>query len=253
MARGGPDASWLDTRLQTDRLEFLDRDDVPDRIKQQVVRALDELGRRTRLNEKFAHLALQQVEAVSNPKILELGSAHGGLSRAILATHPTARVTVTDLDPVSVANIADSDLGSHPRATVRVEDATAISANDNSYDLVVFAQAFHHLPPAIASAAIGEATRVGAKFFIIDLPRLSPLQLLLHILTLSTVQLPRIGYPAVHDGVISFLRAYSPAAFSALADHAGYEITAQFGRRRLTRAMPPYQLVTLTRAPIVNS
>jgi len=26
--RGGPDAAWLDRRLRTDRLEYLDRDDV---------------------------------------------------------------------------------------------------------------------------------------------------------------------------------------------------------------------------------
>jgi hypothetical protein len=30
MPRGGPDASWLDRRLRTDRLEYLDRDDVDD-------------------------------------------------------------------------------------------------------------------------------------------------------------------------------------------------------------------------------
>jgi hypothetical protein len=34
---GGPDASWVDRRLQTDRLEYLDRDDVDDRLKRQVV------------------------------------------------------------------------------------------------------------------------------------------------------------------------------------------------------------------------
>lgn len=30
MPRGGPDASWLDRRLQTNRLEYLDREDVDD-------------------------------------------------------------------------------------------------------------------------------------------------------------------------------------------------------------------------------
>jgi hypothetical protein len=30
MPGGGPDASWVDRRLQTDRLEYLDRDDVDD-------------------------------------------------------------------------------------------------------------------------------------------------------------------------------------------------------------------------------
>ena len=40
MPRGGPDASWLDRRLQTDRLEYLDRDDVDD-LKRKVIDALD--------------------------------------------------------------------------------------------------------------------------------------------------------------------------------------------------------------------
>jgi hypothetical protein len=44
MPRGGPDASWVDRRLQTDRLEYLDRDDVDDRVKRQVVRSLEFLG-----------------------------------------------------------------------------------------------------------------------------------------------------------------------------------------------------------------
>jgi hypothetical protein len=44
MPRGGPDASWVDRRLQTDRLEYLDRDDVDDRVKRQVVRSLERLA-----------------------------------------------------------------------------------------------------------------------------------------------------------------------------------------------------------------
>ena len=45
MPRGGPDASWLDRRLQTNRLEYLDRDDVDD-LKRKVIRSLDRGGRR---------------------------------------------------------------------------------------------------------------------------------------------------------------------------------------------------------------
>lgn len=47
MPRGGPDASWLDRRLQTNRLEYLDRDDVDD-LKRKVIRSLDHAGRRRR-------------------------------------------------------------------------------------------------------------------------------------------------------------------------------------------------------------
>ena len=44
MPRGGPDASRLNRWLQTDRLEYLDRDDV-DHLKRRVVRSLDRGGR----------------------------------------------------------------------------------------------------------------------------------------------------------------------------------------------------------------
>ncbi|MDT5340748.1 MAG: hypothetical protein QOD90_6253, partial [Mycobacterium sp.] len=44
MPRGGPDASCLDRLLQTDRQEYLDRDDVAPEIKRSVVNALDRTG-----------------------------------------------------------------------------------------------------------------------------------------------------------------------------------------------------------------
>jgi methyltransferase family protein len=91
--------------------------------------------------------------------------------------HPTAQVTVTDIEPTSVAAIAAGDLGSHPRATVREMDATAIDAPDGYYDLAVFALSFHHLPPRPAARVFAEGTRAADKLLIIDFPRWrSPLQ-----------------------------------------------------------------------------
>jgi len=40
-----------------------------------------------------------------------LGAGHGKLSEQILRRHPGARVTVSDLDPKSMANIAAGSLG----------------------------------------------------------------------------------------------------------------------------------------------
>src|ERR1700756_1559831 len=101
MPRGGPDASWLDRRLQTDRLEYLDRDDV-DHLKRRVVRSMERGGR---IHREFAPITLAEVADVPDPKILELGAGHGGLSRALLKEHPTAHVTVTDIEPTVVAAI----------------------------------------------------------------------------------------------------------------------------------------------------
>jgi ubiquinone/menaquinone biosynthesis C-methylase UbiE len=220
MPRGGPDASWLDRRFETDALEYLDRDDVADEVKQKVISMLDRMGTLTNQHENYARAALSVVADIPNPRILELGAGHGKLSAQILKLHPTAAVTVSDLDPTSVANIAAGDLGHHPRARTQVVDATAIDAADGSYDLVVFALAFHHLPPAVATRAIAEATRVAKRFLVIDLKRRSPLATLLFpvlTLPLSLVLLPWSWIrPGLHDGFISALRAYSPSAMEAL-------------------------------------
>jgi SAM-dependent methyltransferase len=224
MPRGGPDASCLDRLLQTDRLEYLDRDDVAVETKRSVVRALELTGGWFGNHERFAHIALEEVAEVPDPSILELGSGHGGLSAKLLEMHPTAHVTVTDVEPDSVAAIAAGPLGVDERATVRVMDATDIDAADGSFDLAVFALSFHHLPPTLASRVIAEGTRVAAKLVIIDLPR-PPAPL--HLLRLATM-LPFAPFvPFVHDGVISSLRSYSPSALRALAAHADEGIDIQ--------------------------
>ncbi len=226
MPRGGFDASCLDRLLETDRLEYLDRDDVDDRTKRQVVAALDWMGRVFGSHQRFAGIALDLVAEVPDPKILELGAGHGAVSRALLDNHPTAELTVTDIDPVSVAAIAAGDLGTHPRAVVREMDATAIDAPDHGYDLVIFALSFHHLPPAAAARVFAEGTRVGDRLLIIDLAR-PPAPL--HLIRLASMLplLPLTFLPVVHDGLISSLRSYSPSALRSLAKCAGPDIAVE--------------------------
>lgn len=225
MPRGGPKASCLDRLLETDRLEYLDResagDDDLEARKRSVVRALDWTGEVFGNHEKFAKLALDEVAEVADPRILELGAGHGALSRKLLDWHPTAYVTVTDVEPASVAAMAAGDLGSHPRAVVREMDATALDAADGEFALAVFALSFHHLPPDAAAQVIAEGTRAADKLLIIDLPR-PPAPL--HLMRLATMLPLAPVIPFVHDGVISSLRAYSPSAFRALAAHADRSI-----------------------------
>ena len=215
--------------MQTDRLEYLDRDDVDD-LKGKVIQALDRSGRRRFLGayKLCARAALLEVSDIASPKILELGCGLGGLSRKLLEYHPTAEVTVTDIDPTFVAAVAAGDLGSHPRATVREMDATAIDAPDGYYDLALFALSLHHLSPERAAQVIAEGTRAAKKLLIIDLRRWrAPLQLVLLALTLPLTGL----IPLIHDGVISSLRAYSPSALRALARYADPAIDVEFRTR----------------------
>jgi hypothetical protein len=229
MPRGGPDASWLDRRLQTNRLEYLDRDDVDD-LKRKVIQSLDRQGRRRFMgtHKSCARAVLREVADIASPKILELGAGMGGLSRKLLEDHPAAQVTVTDIDPTFVTGVAAGDLGSHPRATVREMDATAIDAPDGHYDLAVFVLSLHHLTPERAAQVFAEGTRAANKLLIIDLRRRRPL---FHLLTLA-LSLPFIGLiPLLHDGVISALRAYSQSALRAIAQHADPAITVEFRTR----------------------
>lgn len=188
--------------------------------------------RRTRPYKMCAQAALGEVTDAASPKILELGCGRGGLSRNLLENHPAAQVTVTDIDPTFVAAVAASDLGSHPRATVREMDATAIDAPDGYYDLAVFALSLHHLAPERAARVFAEGTRAANKLLIIDLRRWrSPV----HVVVLAA-NLPFTGLvPLVHDGVISSLRAYSPSALRALAQYADPAITVEFAPDRWAR------------------
>jgi hypothetical protein len=224
MPRGGPDASCLDRLLQTDRQEYIDRDDVDDKTKRSVIRALEWSGELFGNTERFARIVLDEVADVPDPKILELGSGHGGLSRQLLDWHPTAELTVTDVESQSIKAIEAGELGGHPRATVRVMDATAIDAPDGYFDLAVFAFSFHHLPPSLASKVFAEGTRVAAKLVIIDLPRPPSL---LHVVRLAAMLPLAPVVPFMHDGVISSLRCYSPSALKALASHADPTIEVQ--------------------------
>jgi ubiquinone/menaquinone biosynthesis C-methylase UbiE len=250
MPRGGPHASWLDRHFETDALEYLDRDDVADDVKQKVIKMLDRMGTLTKQHEKYARTALDVVADIPNPRILELGAGHGKLSAQILQLHPTATVTVSDVNPHSVANIAAGELGGHPRARTQVVDATAIDAADDSYDLVVFALAFHHLPPAVACRAIAEATRVGKRFLVIDLKRRSPLATTLFPVVTLPVNLVLMPWswiqPALHDGFISALRAYSPSAMEALGRAADPEMGVEM-LPSPTRFGPPSLTVVFTR------
>lgn len=224
MPRGGPDACWLDRLLQTSRPEYLDRDDVDDGVKRSVIRALERAGALFGEHDRNATLVLDEVADVPDPTILELGAGHGALSRKILQQHPTAVVTVSDVNPDSVAAMAASELGGNPRAEIRTVDATAIDAPDGAFDLAVFALSFHHLTPELAARVLAEGTRVATKLVIIDLAR-PPAPL--HAIRLATMAPLAPVWPFAHDGLISSMRAYSASALRALASHAGVQIAVR--------------------------
>jgi hypothetical protein len=62
----------LDRRFETTRLEFLDRDDIYDRVKGSVINSLDRFSER--VNEKLVRLVFENLEDAESPRVLELGA-----------------------------------------------------------------------------------------------------------------------------------------------------------------------------------
>ena len=212
LPRGGFDASCLDRLLQTDHRAHLDRD------------ALDRAGRLFGRHRHIAGLVLDAVADIPDPQILELGAGSGAVSQLLLENHPSAKVTVTDIDPAAVAELAAGELGADPRATVRRMDAAAIDAPDAGYHLALFALGLHQLPPQEAVRVFAEGTRVADTLMIVDLPR-PPAPL--HLLGLAAV-LPLAPFvPLLRDGMVASLGCYAPSAYRSLAAHADPAIEVQ--------------------------
>ena len=130
--------------------------------------------------------------------------------------HPTAEVTVTDIEANRVKAIAAGALGEHPRATSG--DGRDLDRRRRRPFRLGGVRVLVSPSAAVAAARVfAEGTRAADKLLIIDLPRPpSPL----HMLRLAAM-LPFAPFvPFVHDGVISSLRCYSPSALRALAAHA---------------------------------
>ncbi len=90
--------------------------------------------------------------------VLEVGSGSGAMAAAILRRFPTARLTATDFDPQMVGELERRLRPFGARATVRREDATALSFSDASFDAVLSFVMLHHV--VAWERALAELVRV---------------------------------------------------------------------------------------------
>ncbi|TDC59936.1 class I SAM-dependent methyltransferase, partial [Streptomyces hainanensis] len=208
MPRGGPHASRLDRWFETDAVEYLDRPDLG-HLHAGILRAVDRQYRLIGAYRTFADL-VRRAAPGPRPRILELGAGSGRLAAELLRGIPTARLTVSDVDPGTVTRLRAGPLGHHPRARVRRLDATAVDAPDRSHDLAVLVAALHHLDPGQVADVLREGTRVAGRLLIVDGWRHPAL------LGLVPVALLVGGWPNAHDFTVSLRRMYAPAALRAI-------------------------------------
>ncbi|XVQ14260.1 class I SAM-dependent methyltransferase [Spirillospora sp. CA-255316] len=213
--RGGSGAAWWDRLYETDRLEYLDRPETASQARR-VHRGLHRVQRLGGLYRTMGRWIMAEVAHVPEPRILELGAGSGGLAQHVLSEHPTARWCLSDIDPRTVRAWQKGPLSAHPRVETAVIDATSIDAQDQSWDLAVFAFSLHHLPPSAVPAVFSEGTRVASRLLIIDGWR-HPASLAVYIPTALLAG----GFPLLHDAVISARKFYSVRALRELAARGG--------------------------------
>lgn len=76
--------------------------------------------------------------------VLELGGGSGAMAAGAARSHPTARLTVTDVDPAMVES-AGRALGHLGNVTVDLADMTALPYPDRSFDIVTSYLMLHHV------------------------------------------------------------------------------------------------------------
>jgi hypothetical protein len=175
------------------------------------------------IHDRLAEIALRHVTDSLTPKILDLASGNGGLSRRLLDKHPHVEMTVTDPDPMVVGDLTLSDLGNHPRALVC--DATAIDAPDGYFDLAVFTRGFRRVPPVMAAWILGEG--IASKLLIIDLARPPTPPRTRWRATASRSSFSSARVALQHHRVPGSPLVSGPSASPALATHADPAITVE--------------------------
>ncbi len=138
----------------------------------------------------FARLrdaALDELGAQLEGRSLQVACVYGDLTvRLAERVAPQGRLEVVDVLPVQLENLA-AKLDSAAPVSLRLEDSTALSAPDASFDRVLLFFLLHEQPEASRRATLAEALRVlkpGGKLVIVDYHRprrAHPLRLLLSL------------------------------------------------------------------------
>lgn len=167
-------------------------------------------------------------------RVLDLGSGGGGPMATMAAAHPGLRVHLTDLHPNQEA-LARVAAGSDGRITFSSEPVDATRVPADAPGLRTMVNAFHHLPPALARSVLQDAVDAGRPICVVEVVSRTPLQLLGMMtspvgFSLSlplqrpfrpsvwafTYLLPVVPAFVLWDGLVSWLRIYSPDELESL-------------------------------------
>lgn len=218
---------WFDPWFFKDELEILDLEpNSPEAVK--VAKDLDLLGYRFGLNHKIVErirsrlLNIYQYER-RVPRVLDLCGGYGGFARYLMRWSKRAAIplnlTVLDIS----SSIIEAALQASEQNNIQwqVGDATALDYKEREFDLALNIQSLHHFDPDSSVKLLREANRVATSLFVFDVRR-TPFGFIF-------VQLLRPFFcpELIHDGQISYRRAYTKKEIIFLIEKAGINATVK--------------------------
>jgi hypothetical protein len=205
----------------------------------------------------IAPLLAEGLARTAQTRVLELGAGAGGgtetVLAALLALGQPATITLTDLYPQPTA-WADIARRTHDAIGYAATPVDALAVPDQLTGFRTIFSAFHHFPPAAATAMLRDAVRANTGIGVFEGAGKHWLELLLAVTVLPVAQLlltpffrpfrlsrlvftylfPIIPLCTIWDGSVSLLRMYSVEELLALAHAADPEaaFTWQAGKKR---------------------
>ncbi len=221
-------AERFERAVDTDDVEYMDREEVTPERKVRLIRELHGLNRRLFQYHRFMHVVRPLVQRIADragrpARLLELASGAGefSLELARLATERGLPVEVTGSDIVPAYVERANAQAAHRAlpARFRVLNAFDLDLQPGEVDLVFIAQSMHHFQPGQLAMMIAQSQRAGARHFVgVDGRRSLFLLGFLPVVGLAT------GDPKfMHDAFVSARRFYADAELSLIAKIAAPE------------------------------
>ena len=215
----------LDAATHTETLEYLDRDDVPQRARHRLVRRLHRFNRLLMSYRRFLGVLQPVIEAVSlreqrPARVLELGSGSGAFALAIarLATRRRLRVEITGSDIVGRYIDASNQEAAQRGLPVRFRRINAFDMTNavtpGEFDIVFIAQSTHHFSPGQVAQVVAQAGAIYARRFVSIDGQRNWWSMLFAPMAGALVTRDR---RLVHDASISTRRFYADAELRVLA------------------------------------
>ncbi len=114
-----------------------------------------------------------EIADLSDPYVLEFGCGTGVYTRAILEQRPDLRLIGSDISPASI-KLAEQRFAEYSAARFEVQDVTALSHADGTFDLVTGNSILHHVPIEQSLAEAFRVLKPGGRLLFFEPNMLNP-------------------------------------------------------------------------------